>query len=179
MLQVFSRRLFAPPHFPSFSVFLSSENLPSHQTHTPVLHCQPSPTLPQPLNKESDWMMLRCRYPALLKSIFLSVCESLAPASLLPFPLPSSVSAFLLKGPVRPVGLVSHGVAVGCTLECRKFALKILNVMWKNRVQNSNCKSKYKVIITCHVTGERKIDISYLNTTNTHHHIHWVLKQNQ
>lgn len=114
--------------FPASAVFSSSENLPSHQTHTPVPHCQPpplhSPTLfpAQPLSKGSDWMMQRCRYPAPLKSILLSA--SVAPAPLLPFPrcptpLPSSSWDPSVRSDSSP-----FGVAVGCTLECSNYPSK-------------------------------------------------------
>lgn len=114
--------------FPASAVFSSSENLPSHQTHTPVLHCQapplhpPTPFPAQPLSKGSDWMMPCCRYLAPLKSIFLSA--TVAPAPLLPFPhcltpLPSSSWDPSVRSDLSP-----FGVAVGCTLECSNYPSK-------------------------------------------------------
>lgn len=117
------------PAFPASAVFSSSENLPSHQTHTPVPHCQPPPLHPpthpplaQPLSKVSDWIVPCCRYHAPLKSIFLS--ESLAPAPLLPFPLcltplPSSSWDPSVRSDLSP-----FGVAVSCTMECSNYPSK-------------------------------------------------------
>lgn len=88
---------------------------PNPSTHPPSFPAQP-------LSKGADWMMPRCRYSALLKSIFLSALVE--PAPLLHFPLLPEASVFLFPGPVCPVGLVSLGFAVGCTLECSNYPSK-------------------------------------------------------
>lgn len=88
---------------------------PPPSTHPPFFPAQP-------LSKDSDWMTPCCRYPALLKSIFLSV--SVAPAPQLPFPryptrLPSSSWDPSVRSNLSP-----FGVAVGSTLECSNYPSK-------------------------------------------------------